>query len=167
MILKFNIAETIIILKDITNVEMDSAVFNIVFYFSALIFIILTYLLRVILFPDFSDFFKELLLLLMLCVIFKISSLIWSFAFYFIVWHAVPSLYSQIKVLYNNEKGNGMLAYLKHSILYWLIAIVGLLLAIFFFQENTTWIVSIFFPFIAALTIPHVLVMSKMFEEYG
>ena len=167
MILKFNIAETILILKDITHIEIGFSVFNIVLYISALIFLILTYLLRLVLFPNFSDFFKELLLILVLGVIFKTSTLIWSFAFYFIVWHAVPSLYSQIKVLYNNEKGNGMLTYLKHSIFYWLIAIVGLLLAIFFFQENTTWIVSIFFPFIAALTIPHALVMSKMFEEYG
>ncbi len=167
MILKFNSSETTLILKDITHILINSSILNSLFYISALIFLITTYFLRLILFPNFSEFFKEFFLILMLGVIFKISTLIWSFAFYFIVWHAVPSLYSQIKVLYSNGKGNGVLAYLKHSILYWLIAIVGLIIAIFFFKENTTWIISIFFPFIAALTIPHVLVMSKMFEEYG
>ncbi|CAM4178423.1 Brp/Blh family beta-carotene 15,15'-dioxygenase [Gillisia hiemivivida] len=167
MILKFNSSETILVLKDITHIEISSSLLNIVFYISALIFLILTYLLRSVLFPNFNEFFKEFFLILMLGVIFKISTLIWSFAFYFIVWHAIPSLYSQIKVLYGKGKGNGVLAYLKHSILYWLISIVGLMIAIFFFKENTTWIISIFFPFIAALTIPHVLVMSKMFEEYS
>ncbi|WP_081661902.1 Brp/Blh family beta-carotene 15,15'-dioxygenase [Gillisia sp. JM1] len=167
MILKFNSLETILVLKDITHIEISSSILNIVFYISAFIFLILTYLLRSVLLPNFNEFFKEFFLILILGVIFKISTLIWSFAFYFIVWHAIPSLYSQIKVLYGKEKGNGVLAYLKHSIFYWLISLVWLTIAIFFFKENTTWIISIFFPFIAALTIPHVLVMSKMFEEYA
>ncbi len=167
MILKFNSSETMLVIKDITHTEISSSILNLLFYISALLFLILTYLLRLVLFPNFNEFFKEFFLILMLAVIFKISTLIWSFAFYFIVWHAIPSLYSQIKVLYGKGKGNGVLTYLKHSILYWLISIVGLIIAIFFFKENTTWIISIFFPFIAALTIPHVLVMSKMFEEYA
>ena len=167
MILKFNSSETILVIKDITHNEINSSMLNIIFYISVIIFFILTYLMRVVLFSNFNQFFKEFFLILMLGVIFKISTLIWSFAFYFIVWHSVPSLYSQIKVLYGNEKGSGLLAYLKHSIFYWLISLLGLIIAIFFFRENTTWIVSIFFPFIAALTIPHVLVMSKMFDEYA
>ena len=167
MILKFNLSETLTVLKDITQLEVSPVLIDILFYTAAGMFLALALLLRKELFLNFASFIGELFLIAMLAVIFKISTLIWSFAFYFILWHAVPSLYSQIKVLYGNSGLKGILSYLKHSIIYWLIAVIGLIVTVYFLKENTAWIVSIFFPFIAALTIPHVLVMSKMFREFN
>jgi len=165
MILKFNISETILVLKDLIGLDVAPYLIDFIFYFSLISFLILMYRVRRHITIGLNRYFKELFLLFLLGVIFKISSLIWSFALYFTLWHAIPSLYSQIGILYGDRKSAGIITYIKHSFLYWSISIIGLVAVIFLLKEKASWIVSIFFPFVAALTIPHVLAMSKMFKS--
>ena len=41
-----------------------------------------------------------------------------AFAFYFVVWHSLPSLKEQLIYLYGNLNFNSILKYLKSSIIY-------------------------------------------------
>lgn len=104
----------------------------------------------------------ELLYLLVFAVIFKVGSLIWAFAIYFIFWHSIPSLFDQIKFLYGEVSTTNFKSYLKSAFIYWLISIVGIIVLYFILKEYKIFD-SIFFSFLAAITFPHVIVIERMF----
>lgn len=104
----------------------------------------------------------ELLYLLVFTIIFKIGSLIWAFAIYFIFWHSIPSLFDQIKFLYGEVSFANSKAYFKSAFIYWLISIIGIIVLYFLLKEYKIFD-SIFFSFLAAITFPHVIVIERMF----
>lgn len=104
----------------------------------------------------------ELLYLLVFAVIFKVGSLIWAFAIYFIFWHSIPSLFDQIKFLYGEVSTTNFKSYLKSAFIYWLISIVGIIVLYYILREYKIFD-SIFFSFLAAITFPHVIVIERMF----
>jgi beta-carotene 15,15'-dioxygenase len=106
----------------------------------------------------------ELFYLVVFAIIFKVSSLIWGFAIYFIVWHSIPSIIDQVKFLYGSFSKNNFINYFKSAVLYWIVSLIGL--AIFYFGfKDLQLFNSMFFSFLAAITFPHVLVILKMFEK--
>lgn len=105
----------------------------------------------------------ELLYLLVFAIIFKVGSLIWAFAIYFIFWHSIPSLLDQIKFLFGEVSIFSFKSYCKSAFLYWLISIVGIL-ALYFLLKDYKIFDSIFFSFLAAITFPHVIVIERMFN---
>jgi Brp/Blh family beta-carotene 15,15'-monooxygenase len=107
--------------------------------------------------------FLELLYLLVFTVIFKVGSLIWAFSIYFILWHSIPSLSSQILFLYGEVSLMNIKAYLKSAFIYWLISIIGIVILYFLLREYKIFD-AIFFSFLAAITFPHVFVIEKMFN---
>jgi Brp/Blh family beta-carotene 15,15'-monooxygenase len=107
---------------------------------------------------------QELLYLLVFAVIFKVSSLIWGFAIYFIFWHSLPSLYDQIRFMYNGFDTYKMFAYFKNALPYWLISILGLVGLYFIFKDMTIFN-GLFFSFLAAVTLPHSFLISRMFKQ--
>lgn len=107
---------------------------------------------------------QELFYLLVFAIIFKVSSLIWGFAIYFIVWHSIPSIIDQVKFLYGSFSKINFISYFKSAVLYWIISLLGL--AIFYFGfKDLQLFNSMFFSFLAAITFPHVLVILKMFNQ--
>jgi beta-carotene 15,15'-dioxygenase len=106
----------------------------------------------------------EIFYLIVFAIIFKVSSLIWGFAIYFIIWHSIPSLLDQIKFLYGDFTKNNCFRYVKSALLYWIMSITGLALFYFIFKEVKLFN-SMFFSFLAAITFPHVLVILKMFGK--
>ncbi|WP_310381435.1 Brp/Blh family beta-carotene 15,15'-dioxygenase [Flavobacterium sp.] len=104
----------------------------------------------------------ELLYLLVFAIIFKVGSLIWAFAIYFIFWHSIPSLIDQIEFLYGEVSTTNFKSYLKSAFIYWLISIVGIIVLYFILKEYKIFD-SIFFSFLAAITFPHVIVIERMF----
>lgn len=106
---------------------------------------------------------KEFILLLFYAVIFYQSPLILAFAVYFAFWHSLPSLADQIYFIYKVNFINGIKQYCKDAGLYWLVAIVGFVVFLYFFYESKLFY-SFLFSFIAAITFPHVIVMGKMFS---
>jgi len=104
----------------------------------------------------------ELLYLLVFAVIFKVGSLIWAFAIYFIFWHSIPSLLDQIKFLYGEVSTTNFKSYLKSAFIYWLISMVGIIILYFILKEYKIFD-SVFFSFLAAITFPHVIVIERMF----
>ncbi|TXD84175.1 hypothetical protein ESY86_06210 [Subsaximicrobium wynnwilliamsii] len=107
---------------------------------------------------------EELLYLLVFSIIFKISSLIWGFAIYFIFWHSLPSLYDQITFVYKDFNTKNALAYTKAAFPYWLISVVAMV-AFYFVFKSMDIFYALFFSFLAAVTFPHTFAIHTMFKR--
>ncbi|MCA0154226.1 Brp/Blh family beta-carotene 15,15'-dioxygenase [Winogradskyella vincentii] len=105
------------------------------------------------------EFFREIFLLLLFALLFKVASLLWAFAIYFIVWHSIPSLIDQIESLHGQLNSKNLFEYIKSSIIYWLISVVGLVFVYYLSKSLNIQFITLFFAFLAAITIPHVIVM--------
>ena len=106
----------------------------------------------------------EILYLFIFALIFKLGSLIWGFAIYFILWHSIPSLHDQIKFLYGKYSFNNFKLYFKSAFVYWIVSLIGIGVLYYFLKDKTVFD-AIFFSFIAAITFPHAFVILKMFEK--
>ena len=109
-----------------------------------------------------THFIKESIILLLLGFIFYINSLLFAFAFYFVVWHSLPSLKEQLIYLYGNLNFNSILKYLKSSIIYWIASLISLLLVYNYIDFEADYFMPLFFSFLAAITFPHTLVIGIM-----
>ena len=111
---------------------------------------------------------KKLLLeffyLIVFAIIFKSSSLIWGFAIYFVVWHSIPSIIDQIKFLNGSVSKKHFLSYCKAAGVYWFVSILGIAFIYLVFKDEQLFN-AVFFSFLAAITFPHVLVITKMFRK--
>jgi Brp/Blh family beta-carotene 15,15'-monooxygenase len=105
--------------------------------------------------------FKELFFLLVFVIIFKVSSLIWGFTIYFILWHSLPSIIDQITFLFGDYSKVNFIKYIKAAALYWIVSLIGLG-AFYFFLNEIKHFNALFFVFLAAITFPHVLVIILM-----
>ena len=104
----------------------------------------------------------ELFFLLLFAILFKSSSLIWGFAIYFVLWHSIPSIIDQVKFLNGSFSSTYFVAYCRAAGVYWLISIVGIALIYFIFREEQLFN-ALFFSFLAAITFPHAVVITRMF----
>ena len=71
---------------------------------------------------------KECLILVLLSGIFYVGSLLFAFAFYFVVWHSFPSLLNQLKFLYGEMNFKSFIRYFKHSMIYWMASLISMYL---------------------------------------
>jgi Brp/Blh family beta-carotene 15,15'-monooxygenase len=110
----------------------------------------------------YSNWVKEVFYLAIFLIVFKMASLLWAFAIYFILWHSLPSLVDQIMFLYGRVTKKNIFLYLKTSFIYWAISVIGLVLLYLFFGGQSDAFLPFFFSFLAAITFPHVLVMTKL-----
>ena len=106
----------------------------------------------------------EIFLLMVFTVLFFSTTLIWGFALYFIFWHSIPSIDSQIRFVFGRTTKNSIWQYTKAGLVYWVISILGVIILYYFFA-NKKLFDSIFFSFLAAITFPHVFVIEKMFNS--
>ena len=100
--------------------------------------------------------------LVFLFIVFQYTSLLLSFALYFSLWHAVPSIRDQIELLYPNSLSSGLKSYAKAASLYWGISVIGFGLVLFLVGLNTLDVLELLVYFLAAITFPHVIVMSRV-----
>jgi Brp/Blh family beta-carotene 15,15'-monooxygenase len=108
--------------------------------------------------------FLEFFYLILFVIIFKSSSLIWGFAIYFIIWHSIPSIIDQIKFLNGSYSLQFFLDYCRDAWVYWLISILGMAILYYIFKDEQLFN-ALFFSFLAAITFPHVFVITKMFSK--
>jgi len=105
----------------------------------------------------------EFFYLLLFTIIFKSSSLIWGFAIYHVLWHSIPSTIDQIKFLNGSFSIKYFIDYCRSAGIYWLVSITAIALIFFTLQEEQIFI-ALFFSFLAAITFPHAVVITRMFR---
>jgi len=133
-------------------------------YFSGL----LTFILGVISYLGKKlkfNVFKQLFFVLVLYIVFNMSSLLLAFAIYFILWHSLPSMVDQIKYLSGNVNAKTIKGYISSSFPYWLISVLGMGMLLFLFKDNLSTSLAFFFSFLAAITFPHVLVINRLYKS--
>ncbi|MFN7045647.1 MAG: Brp/Blh family beta-carotene 15,15'-dioxygenase [Flavobacterium sp.] len=164
LLFTFNNQEVIEIIFKITTFAITEEIISILFFSVLVLFLINTY----ILYKNSVSFKKivieQLFYLVLLCLIFKVSSLIWGFTIYFIFWHSIPSLNDQIKFLYGNYSFANFKKYFKSAFWYWLISLVGISL-LYMVSKDMIIFDALFFSFLASITFPHAIVILKMYEK--
>ncbi len=164
LLFSFNKQAVIQIVNKITNIIVTEYEINV-----ALLITIGVFLVNSLLLIKTSTSFKknaieQLFYLILLCIIFKVSGLIWGFTIYFIFWHSIPSLNDQIKFLYGNYSFSNFKKYFKSAFIYWIISLLGISVL---FLISKDWVIfdALFFSFLAAITFPHAIVIVKMYEN--
>jgi Brp/Blh family beta-carotene 15,15'-monooxygenase len=112
-----------------------------------------------------SQLFVQTIGLLSLLFLFSQTSLMWSFSVYFVLWHSIPSLKDQAAVLYPYDS-SPIRSYITSAIPYWLLSLIGLTVAVLLVDNKTISMTSLFFAFLAAITIPHVIAIFLMHKKY-
>jgi Brp/Blh family beta-carotene 15,15'-monooxygenase len=163
LLFAFHLHEVQQIVFQITQISIDT-----LYVITALKIIVGTLILSgVYLYWKFEIVRKQLitetLYLLLFIIIFKSSSLIWGFALYFVLWHSIPSIIDQTKFLYGNYSFKLFITYCKSALLYWGISILGISILYFVFRQEQLFN-ALFFSFLAAITFPHALVITRMFN---
>ncbi|WP_439152718.1 Brp/Blh family beta-carotene 15,15'-dioxygenase [Winogradskyella sp.] len=154
----FNSENTSLIISELTGYTLAESHF---FWFmvAGMILTILFYVLNFKNLKIEVNHFQEVFLILLFAILFKLAGLLWAFAIYFIVWHSIPSLMDQIKALYGTTNKANLIKYIKSSFVYWLISVLGLLILYYATTYFQIQFITLFFAFLAAITIPHVIVM--------
>lgn len=158
LIFYFNQEDTSAVILELTDIKLSHYHFLVFFILSAVLSLAMGFINRDN-FNEGMELFRELFLILLFSLLFKMASLIWAFAIYFIVWHSIPSLNDQIESLHGRLNIKTLLKYIQSSLLYWIISIVGLVFAYYLAEFLNIEFITLFFAFLAAITIPHVIVM--------
>ena len=159
-----NPIDVIKVVFSITGHTLQSAFIIYSFVANSIVFILITIVL--VMESDYikAILLKELLYLVIFTIIFKVSTLIWGFTIYFILWHSIPSLYEQVNFIYGAFNKKNVFQYCKKSFPYWVLSLIGIGIVYVIFKEEKIFY-AIFFSFIAAVTFPHTLVINKMFAH--
>jgi Brp/Blh family beta-carotene 15,15'-monooxygenase len=157
-------AEVLEVIQEITGKSITAGLFMAGFWISFIAFLALSLILFkgvkwITILP------LEILLIGIFWVVFKTASLLWAFAIYFILWHAIPSLMDQLKMLYGRATRKNGRRYLNSAAIYWVGSLLTLATAYFWFRDPEYGFLPIFFSFLAAITFPHVLVMSGFYRN--
>ena len=107
---------------------------------------------------------QELFYLIVFTILFKVSSLIWGFALYFIFWHSIPSIIDQMKFLFEEVNFKNFKIYFRSAFVYWIVSLTGIAFLYYIFKDQKMFN-ALFFSFLAAITFPHVIVILKMFKK--
>lgn len=152
------------IVELISGIIISEKIIYTIFYFSlgSLFFLFILYLYKNK--SSFNLVIGEVFFIIIFWIIYKSSSLIWGFSIYFIFWHSIPSLYEQISFIHSNFNKQTVIFYFKSAFLNWILSIIGFCIVYYFLKDQSN-LNSIFFSFIAAITFPHTIVISSMFNS--
>ncbi len=159
----FHTNEVQSIIFSIANISIPIPYFLLVLQISGIGFIVLSTYFYWKLEKIRNKILLEFFYLIVFTIIFKSSSLIWGFAIYFVLWHSIPSIIDQVKFLNKSFSMKYFIAYCRSAILYWLVSIIGIALIYFTLKEEQLFN-ALFFSFLAAITFPHTVVITRMFR---
>lgn len=149
------------VIKDITGFEFSTEFYYYCTLLLTLSFCILSFFLPI----SLKVFFKEVLSLLLLSALFWSTSLLFSFAVYFVFWHSVSSIQDQLIYLDGEVTLKTVLGYIKSSLVYWVLSLIGLFLFSFYMDIQSEYFIPLFFTFLAAITFPHTVVIGMLKSE--
>ncbi|MGB5271990.1 MAG: Brp/Blh family beta-carotene 15,15'-dioxygenase [Eudoraea sp.] len=118
------------IIFDIIGIYINNGYYQIILGISFFVFVVL-YLTKYK--QSNTNIFLELFYLLVFFIIFNTASLLWAFAIFFILWHAIPSLGDQITYLYGDLSRKHFIKYVRSSLIYWLASVSTLVILFFFY----------------------------------
>lgn len=161
MIFYVHTSDVLQIIFDITSIMLYEDFFKFGLLFSALATLSLSFLL---IYKKHlkNNVLREVLYLILFYIIFKNSTLLWSFAIYFTIWHSIPSLKDQLLMLHGDISKVSMLKYLKSSFIYWMISVLGVCGLLLYTINDENLFNLLFFAILAAVTFPHVIVIGRM-----
>lgn len=162
MLFNFHYNEVADVIFQISSVQIP---YNF-FWISLLICACLFFVLTGFNFKSYKQFLEEWMLLGLLALLFCKGTLLFGFGLYFVLWHSLPSLSSQVNYLYEKKTSKSYKEYFKSAFFYWILALVGLIVFYFFGVLPKNQYLSVFFSFLAAITFPHIVVMGLMFESH-
>lgn len=160
----FNAEEVTNIIYKIAAVNIDESQFLLLLLFSTLLYILFSFLIINKNKELLVKFLEQSFYILVLCVIFKVASLILGFAIYFILWHSIPSLHDQIKFLYGSYSFDNFKKYFKSAFWYWIISLIGISI-LYTISKDMVIFDALFFSFLASITFPHFIVIVKMYNK--
>ena len=146
----------------LTGYTISPQTFTIAFIVSSLLF--LTLAIFYIKEKAWNFWIRELFFILIFGIIFSIAPLIWAFAIYFIFWHSIPSLGDQIQFLYGGTEKKHIIKYAKQALVYWVISLVFIVSLVFLLKDQVQILTALLIAFLAAITIPHTLLMREIFK---
>lgn len=153
-----NAEETTKIIQELTSVRITEN-HLLIFLIGSFALTLISIALNFNNFENRINLIQEAFLIIVFSLLFRLASLLWAFAIYFIIWHSIPSLRDQILALYGRLDKLSFYKYFKSSILNWVVSIFGLIVIYFISTEMNIRFITLFFAFLAAITIPHVIVM--------
>ena len=159
-----NKAEVIEIVEQITMNKISSKFINNWMIITAILYVGLCLYGTILKKIRYINYFKEILYIAVLTVIFKVADVIWGFAIYFIFWHSIPSLYEQIIFIYKEMNTANFLKYCKNALPYWLLSIIGITV-LYYLLDDSRLFNAVLFAFIAAVTFPHTIVIDQLFKN--
>lgn len=164
LLFMFNKTEVIEIVAEISGFLLSKQIIVVGFWSAAFLMVVAGVMLA----RSSAAFLKvivlEIFYLLVFAILFYSTTLIWGFALYFILWHSLPSIESQINFVHGDCNTFSVLKYAKSGFLYWIVSMVGIAMLYFWFRDEKIFD-TIFFSFLAAITFPHVFVIQKMFAS--
>ena len=104
----------------------------------------------------------QLVLIVLLSLLFYSSDLMLSFAVYFVFWHSIPSIVEQTNYIFGQNSYTSFIQYFKKAFIYWVVSMVGLVVFFYFLKDDQALLTSVFFSFLAAITLPHTLVIFRI-----
>ena len=156
----FNQSDVSNIVFEITKIHISENIYSGGFIFSSLstlLLIILNYQILK------KQLMHQLALLVVMLLVFFTYELLPAFAIYFVFFHSIPSIIEQSDYLFGDStKAENFKKFLLKGAVYWLLAIVFLVVMYLILKNNIDFSLAIFFSFLAAITFPHVLVIYKM-----
>ena len=164
LLFNFNIKEVQEVIQNITSIVVPKNYFTngLIINSVALVALGIYYSNKLVEFKN--RWMLETFYLLVFTVIFRVSSLIWGFAIYFIIWHSIPSIINQINYLNGEVSWNNFRKYIRSAFLYWVISLIGIATLYLLFKDIEIFN-ALFFSFLAAITFPHVLVIFILFKK--
>ncbi|GAB1309200.1 hypothetical protein KH5_18830 [Urechidicola sp. KH5] len=153
------------IIDGITGVSINFYVSKHLFFLTLLTYILFALFLLKIKLISVADLSLEVFKTLMYTVIFYMSSLIWGFSIYFIIWHSVPSILDQIKFLFGEYKRVYLFKYIKKALPFWGLSVIAVVI-IYFQQKDVEKFYTILFPLIASVTFPHSIIINLLFKRF-
>jgi Brp/Blh family beta-carotene 15,15'-monooxygenase len=164
LLFNFNIKEVQEVIQNITSIVVPKNYFTngLILNCIALVALGIYYSNKLVEFKN--RWMLETFYLLVFTVIFRVSSLIWGFAIYFIIWHSIPSIINQINYLNGEVSWNNFRKYIRSAFLYWVISLIGIATLYLLFKDIEIFN-ALFFSFLAAITFPHVLVIFILFKK--
>ena len=156
----FNKSDVSNIIFEITKIYIPEKIYSAGIIFSSsctLLLIILNYQILK------KQLLHQLALLVVMLLVFFTYELLPAFAIYFVFFHSIPSIIEQSDYLFGDStKAENFKKFLLKGAVYWLLAIVFLVVMYLILKNNIDFSLAIFFSFLAAITFPYVLVIYKM-----